>query len=555
MSHQENRSETTVPNLYKMLGLRGPDESGDLIRAKIDRLLKKAEAIAAKDPKKADQARKLAAVARKQLCDPSRKKKFDSMWQAQHGQSTTERGETKQEAANPSESAERDVMSKPNDAVNPERRSNLRPKFSALLPNGSPTEAFDLAAYLKVAPAPRFDRSQFEQMVASVVATAEPEALATSKQSEPSAFSAPDFAISEASPPELSRPPIQAVGNSAAIAPTAKKGLGKQLREKRKKSFLVPVLGLLGCMAIVLGLIAFLLRPQQPDDTVADSGTPAIGNAKGNEPSETNSRAPRRSGLPQVGMPTDVDRSGTVVDLRPAEENGPQTPDDMELFMPDSQQLDSLEPGTNVPDEPNVTPEIQPRTDPVMTDTVVTPSKPPAAPAGSIQETLKTVLQLASEYQYDEAVERIVQSREQALSDDQTVQLQRVETIVQLAQQSHASLVAKVKDMSAGESFLVGTSAQVAFVSGDTNEIAIRLRGQQRSYTYDKLPPGLLYALLDMALDRTNVTALAAQGAFILLQPNRTDATIRKARELLVTGAGSGAFEEDLPQVIADFGL
>ncbi|GAB5405300.1 MAG: hypothetical protein Aurels2KO_35310 [Aureliella sp.] len=511
LSRQENRSDNTVPNLYKMLGLRGPRDSVDVIRAKIDRLLKKAEAIAATDPKKAEQARKLATVARKQLCDPKRKTTFDAVWQTQYGKS-----------ALAGERANRDT-----------KRSQMRPKFSALLPKGSPTEPFDMAAFLQGEPAPRFDREQFAQLVASVAATEQ------------------SFPRSESTLPETLESPVESIPQpqekkSTVVAPSAAPRLGKQLREKRKKNFLLPVLGLLGCLAIVFGLIAFLLRPVKPDNTVAENGLAARDGLEDAQ-QETKPRPPRRSGLPQVGMP--VDDGETVVDLQPSQD-APATADDMELFLPDSSQLDSLNPAVNEPEETGMQP-----ADPGLPVETMDPAKPPSTAPENIEPLLAGVLQRAAEYKYDDAMNQIAEVRGSGLSDDQFAQLKRVEAILLLAQQGHASLVTQVRGMSAGESFLVGTSAQVGFVSGDSERISIRLRGQSREYTYNKLPPGLLYALLDMALDNANATALAARGAFVLLQPNRTDATIQKARELLVTAAGSGAFEEDLPKVIDDFGL
>lgn len=539
MSSQKSQGDSkSVPDLYKLLGLKSLEKDPATVLAKIERL--EVKAAKATDEKRAKQARKVASVARKQLCDPERKEKYDAAWR----QTYAVQSAAVQSAAAKSNSGS--VVSKEVGSSRPE----LNPQFTLLLPKGSPEAAFDLAAYLQNPGVVRFDPAQFARLAEAVRAS-------ENADSDPG-FATQSSPLSSSQPAAGGVPPVL---NTAAASAKASSALGSRLRSKRKKSLVVPIVGLLVCMVVVLGLTAYLVQPAGDASSVASQDN--LGSANG--PPRGVPR-PRRSGLPQVqGLGTDPGEDG----LGPGEVNDLVVPPVSDLQglageidadamygMPEPtiEQQPSMD---LMASDPDMAMDAQINSEPMdmESDSSSTTMIAPGQSAPPIDDTLVAAGELASKYEYDAAMEKLQALSTGQLSASQSAQVERVDTLVGLAQQAHASLKSTLRDMSAGESFLVGTSAQVAFVSADDQKIVIRLRGLRREYTYAALPPGMLYSLLDMSLDAENPTARGAKGAFIVLQPNRNSRSIAKAREHLVAAVASGAFRDDLLNAIDDMAI
>lgn len=535
MSSQKNQGESrSVPDLYKLLGLQPVEKDPAVILARIERL--ETKAANATDEKRAKQARKVASVARKQLCDPKQKKNYDAAWRKTY--------------AGPSQAvtAARDDLLNKRVAGSPE----LNPQFTLLLPTGSPEAAFDLAAYARNPSVTRFDPTQFSRLFEAVQ-----DAGRTAQSQSGFASETAPAAVTEPSMDRKSLSTVPPVQSSPVASTHVSPALGSRLRSKRKKSVVLPIVGLLVCMVVVLGLVAYLVRPAD------DSGPIASRASSSNSPPRAPS-APRRSGLPQVqGLGNELQEAGGK---GPGGENTPEAMPmsgleglagevdaDTMYGMPEqpreppaSMDLTAAEPGMGMAASTDFFP---------MENGSSAAAMPPEQAGPPIDDALVTAGELASKYEYDAALEKLQVLSAGQLSANQRAQVERVDTLVGLAQQAHASLKSTLSGMSAGETFLVGTSAQVAVVSADDQKIAIRLRGQPREYTYDALPPGMLYSLLDLSLDSINPTARGAKGAFILLQPNRNGRSIGKAREHLVAAVASGAFRDDLLSAVEDLAI
>ncbi len=161
-------------------------------------------------------------------------------------------------------------------------------------------------------------------------------------------------------------------------------------------------------------------------------------------------------------------------------------------------------------------------------------------------------IQLLGDYSYDEAREKLDQLLELPLPAEEMGQASRLRRLADYAQRGFEALQKAIRDMGPGEVFTVGTSTQVAFVDAANQSITVKLGPRPKTYEYSELPPGILYSLFDLALDRENQTALAQRSAFILFQPNRNARSLEKSQELMTQAIVSSNIPEDLVEVFTD---
>lgn len=509
-SESSAKPSSEIPDLYRMLSLEPLESDSEKIQNRIDRLQRKAQQLGETNPRKAKQAVKLAKVATTQLLSPKKKAAYDAAWKSTFGELpssedsvATQNRDSGRLTAEPLTTGKSIAESQPA----PEPLSKAWSDFEALLPSGSHADAFDMSAYLESAQT-NYDDAELDRLLESLTAQANGNATDPLRQ--------PTTALQSVASPPAFTPNSTPTNNQ----------LARSLKSRRRRNWLGPLIGLFACLAMVMGLIAFLVRPGTLGTKDSESEEQIAAAKRTNAASE----GPRRSGLPPVGGFGDLGDTGAQITLTPAEQME-DTPD--VLATPPARMRGMMNDAANEPARPDSTPSAPPSDTPQNGNSPINMASS-GIPAPQMASALAGIGSLAAEYDYEATRIKISELEAQPLDKEQRSQVQRTAKLVDLAAEAHAALIEHVSSMQAGETFLVGSSAQIAFVEADQQELAIRLRGGTRKYEYGQLPPGILYTLLDLSLDRMNARALAARGAFIALQPNRTSRSLSKAREYLV---------------------
>ncbi|WP_145082317.1 hypothetical protein [Aureliella helgolandensis] len=553
-----NRS---LPNLYQLLSLPALESDAVRIEQAIARV--EAEAVQPTDAQGSPQAkhrserlRRIAALGRKYLLNSQQKLAYDQQWKAVFRKPQVHAQLVETAADSPASSGSRGPV--PRGAVTEKSLAHCDPLL-ALLPDASPTDAFNMSSFLEhsssgISPMTRDE--DFEQLL-QLLKTAPPsterpdsvqpmqpleqqrnaDGHEEDQSPEPLAADAPT-----ASPGKFE------IGSAKAPRATSMKEtqkLAKKLRSKRQNSMVWLLGGVLTGVGILLGIM-FLVQQRF-------ATPPAIAQNAPQTPLPPPPEPPRGSGLPQVsGLTNEV--------LTPTEplEAGPQAvaPATMEPSIAPTPSVTSTPP---TPMEDTFTapvPVEMPATNPSMANTppMANSTGAPLSDQEKVQwkTRLQGIRQSIQTRDYTVATEELTQAGAQAQSQEQKEQLKRLTELNNLAQAAHTALVEAITTMGGAETLQIGSSTVISFVEGDADHIVIRLRGERKEYSTETIPIALVYAFQDLKLDIQNPISNAQKAAYTLTQSSTNGRMAEQAMGMLNRAIAAGAVAPDIAEALEE---
>ena len=113
---------------------------------------------------------------------------------------------------------------------------------------------------------------------------------------------------------------------------------------------------------------------------------------------------------------------------------------------------------------------------------------------------------------------------------EQKAKLARLKEVANYVKQFRTAVETAAKELDAGATFKVGSSTMVAMVEALPDKVTIRSLGQNRTYPYADLPPGLAVALADLQLDGTDPVNRVIKGAYLAVDKRNTSEAQQKAK-------------------------
>jgi hypothetical protein len=119
-----------------------------------------------------------------------------------------------------------------------------------------------------------------------------------------------------------------------------------------------------------------------------------------------------------------------------------------------------------------------------------------------------------TEQNFAEADQYLVEAESLARTEEHRKLVARLKEVANYVKQFRQAVVLAATEMEAGEAFKVGTSTLVALVEATPEKIIVRHTGQNKSYSYADLPPGLAAAISDFKLDSSDPVSRVVKGSF-----------------------------------------
>ena len=420
----------------------------------------------------------------------------------------------------------------------------------ALLPDASPTDAFNMSSFLDhsssgISPMTRDE--DFEQLLqllkTAPPSTERPDSVQPLQPLEPQRNA--DGHEEDQSPERLAADsPTASLGKfeiGSAKAPLATsvketQKLAKKLRSKRQNSMVWLLGGVLAGVGILLGIM-FLVQQRF-------ATPPAIAQNAPQTPLPPTPEPPRGSGLPQVsGLTNEV--------LTPTEplEAGPQSvaPATMQPSIAPTPMEDTFT--APVPVEmPAASPSMA--NTPSMANSTGAPLS--AQEKAKWKTRLQGIRQSIQARDYTVATEELTQAGAQAQSQEQKEQLKRLTELNNLAQAAYTALVEAITTMGGAETLQIGSSTVISFVEGDADHIVIRLRGERKEYSTETIPIALVYAFQDLKLDVQNPISDAQKAAYTLTQSSTNGRMAEQAMGMLNRAIAAGAVAPDIAEALQE---
>jgi hypothetical protein len=119
-----------------------------------------------------------------------------------------------------------------------------------------------------------------------------------------------------------------------------------------------------------------------------------------------------------------------------------------------------------------------------------------------------------TEQNFEEADKFIAEAEGLAKSDEHRKLVARLKEVGGYVRQFRQAVVLAASEMDGGEAFKVGTSTLVAMVEATPDKVIVRHTGQNKTYPYADLPPGLAVAIADFKLDASDPVSRVVKGSF-----------------------------------------
>lgn len=565
-------------DLYRLLELQPLESDMAKVRAALKRQVELAQS--SEDERVRRQASQIIELGSNHLLNAERKAIYDRKWTAEIGSPAPK------PAMKPSKPSSRDS-------------DRFLGPLAAALPAGDPDKPFDLAGFLEnSASIPVTQPTAAFEKLLSMLQDGGKHSETHRGKSAPSdsgmelgqtAQSRSTAILSEDRSRGLRGARKQGVprsGESSAFprgmqVASKRKLPAKAVRQKRDRSLLMAVGGLLVTLAIVLAVMLFMVNQSRSSrsnsrfdlaalevsalevseaerlaaaDTAVNS--PSVGGAN---PRSGVAGIPRGSGLPKIEIP---------------EEFGSAAEGDLESS--EIENANSNFESTEMRDNPDAIPKEEAARDPVSrvanaaamqsTDAVEaglnsTPmassdARPPEAllsePEREAWQTL--VGEIRSELgqrDYAAVEECLAQLQESARTQRQKDQWIRLQTIANLAKECSQALSGALSGLSAGETFQV-RSTTVALVEATDQQLVIRVQGQNMRYAIEEIPAGIVEALVGMRMDSSQLASKVRIACFLLWHPGTNEVSMPKIMRWLQEAEDAGLIPEATIEVAAD---
>jgi hypothetical protein len=184
-------------------------------------------------------------------------------------------------------------------------------------------------------------------------------------------------------------------------------------------------------------------------------------------------------------------------------------------------EMDRAAPSSSPPMPKPAEPAPQPAPPPVPTPRVT------RSEVEALIKSLERAKAALSEQNFDVADQELATAGSLARLPKHQKAVDRLKDVTGYVKQFRQAVVAAIAGMQAGESFQVGSSTQVAFVSGSANEVTLRIAGSNRRFALSDLPPQLALDLSDFKLASNNPTSRVVKGAYLLVH-KQPDAELKQ---------------------------
>jgi hypothetical protein len=261
----------------------------------------------------------------------------------------------------------------------------------------------------------------------------------------------------------------------------------------------------------------------------------------------------------------------------PASPDFEQVPDEMAGLSLESSNPTIDEPPTPIAPRAQSTPFPQPPEVPLRSSAVSSvpspappepapqpapmPEQPPKVTRAEIEALIKSLEAAKAalgEQNFAVAEQQLAKAKSIAKLPKHAEAVGRLQEAGVLVKQFRQAIAAAVMGLEPGESFQVGSSTQVAFVSGSAEEVTLRIAGSNRRFPLNDLPPRLALELSEFKLDAKSPQGRVVQGAYLLFH-KQTDAELKqnereRARALWEEALDAGAdIERLMPLLTEDY--
>jgi hypothetical protein len=345
------------------------------------------------------------------------------------------------------------------------------------------------------------------------------------------------------------------------VKPAAK----KKIRKRSSTGIFLLVTFAVGCLAVVGGLVFFLLYgPGQLAITKRDGGI-----SISTQPPPTDEGV--ASAPPVAPPPRPSPRDSIIGNLGKARSPSPSKkpsgvasplPDDLDsrrsLPFPTTPEVDPrpemMRPQPNMPSDPTGEPsgdEMPMMQSDAMTEIPAETAVPDEAMIAAADQALDRVRQLIRAADWIEMKPAAEALLEQRMSETQQRDAEALHELADLAVYYRGGIEKAVADLNIGDDFEVVDDFRVLIVETGPDLLVVRANAKNRSFTLDELPLSLAHKLATFSMPQSP-SSQAAKAAYQSIAPMSTDAHRQEALEWLaeIQGEAEGANPQRLSKTI-----
>lgn len=333
---------------------------------------------------------------------------------------------------------------------------------------------------------------------------------------------------------------------------TASGAIVAAARQEQRSQRMLLLLGAGGGVTLLLAAVTYVVvsNSAEPPQQIAHRTGQSASTASA-PPQPTPRAGSGERSIPRPAKSGDSDRPP-----RPAVETAP-----VPAPLPTPAPVPMPEP---MPPAPMPTPEPAPTPTPIPTPTPApapTPKPEPApepTPTSTRQDAialgkaLTTAKVALGEQNFEEADKQLALAEPLAKLPEHIAKYQRLKEVANYVKQFRQAVEESVAALEAGSSFKVGSSTQVVVVETFKDKIIIRSAGQNRTYPFQDLPPGLAVAIADMKLDPSAPENRVVKGAYLAVDKRAGSQSQEKAKALWEEAQLSGVDTSRLLPFLTD---
>lgn len=261
---------------------------------------------------------------------------------------------------------------------------------------------------------------------------------------------------------------------------------------------------------------------------------------------------------PEAKVERGTDRNGAMVDEPQAAPTGTSGPDSQPETMPESDAKPTPEPPTkpveskDAPPDAKMTPKPDPAARPKPEPTPAPGAEPKREDVEALASAMKAARAALGDYNFDDALAELKKVRSLPKLPEHQAKFDRLDLLAQYAQQFRLALLDAIDGFESGSEIEIGSGEFVVVVSATREQLALRVRGQSRTFAIDDMPPGLAVAVADTWFDKNNAVNLVLKAAYIVSLKKPKADYLAKAREWFQEADKRGVDIGDLVTVIDD---
>ena len=186
---------------------------------------------------------------------------------------------------------------------------------------------------------------------------------------------------------------------------------------------------------------------------------------------------------------------------------------------------------------------------------VVTPEMEPQArpeDLAALAAAMKTARTAAANGALSTAVDHLKKVASVPKSPEHQAKYDRLSLLIQYADSFRSALRDSIAALEAGDEIEVGTNGAVGVVGKTATSVTVRVKGANRKYSIDTLPPGLAIAIADTRLSKEDAVSLVMKGAYLATLKDADAQQLTKARQWFREASSKDQDTADLEKVLDD---